>query len=60
MSKIRVLLISGDNNHRWQWTTPYFKRVLEGSGLFNVDITEQPSEILGDAAKLSEDPAFSA
>jgi hypothetical protein len=42
---IRVLFISGRNNHRWKLTTPSIKRTLEDSGRFRVDVTEKPSEI---------------
>ncbi|MBC8373623.1 MAG: ThuA domain-containing protein, partial [Planctomycetes bacterium] len=39
---IRVLFITGRNNHRWQLTTPSLKKTLEDSGRFKVDVTEKP------------------
>jgi len=42
---IRVLFITGRNNHRWQLTTPSLKKTLEDSGRFKVDVTEKPAEI---------------
>lgn len=40
-----VLLISGNNNHEWQKTSPLFKQILEDSGYFKVDITEKPDTL---------------
>ena len=42
---IRVLFITGRNNHRWQLTTPSIRKTLEDSGRFKVDVTEKPAEI---------------
>ncbi|MCP4375884.1 MAG: hypothetical protein GY794_06890 [bacterium] len=42
---IRVLFITGRNNHRWKQTTPSLKKTLEDSGRFKVDVTEKPAEI---------------
>ena len=42
---IRVLFISGRNNHKWKLTTPSIKKTLEDTGRFKVDVTEKPSEI---------------
>ena len=42
---IRILFISGRNNHRWKLTTPSIKKTLEDSGRFKVDVTEKPAEI---------------
>lgn len=39
-AKLRVLLLSGSNNHDWKQTTPVIKSVLEKSGRFTVDVTE--------------------
>ncbi len=38
---LRVLLLSGANNHNWKATTPEIKRILENSGRFEVDVLEQ-------------------
>lgn len=51
---IPTLILSGANNHDWRRSTPYFKQVLEASGRFRVDITENPSETLADAAIVAQ------
>lgn len=40
--KAKVLIIDGQNNHAWQETTPVLKRLLEESGLFQVDVATTP------------------
>jgi len=35
---LRVLLLTGSNNHKWQETTPVLKEVLESTGRFAVDV----------------------
>ncbi len=42
---IRVLLLSGQNNHDWKSTTPKLKAILEADGLFMVDVTEKPDQL---------------
>lgn len=37
-SKIRVIVIDGQNNHNWRATTPLIKSALESSGRFTVDV----------------------
>ncbi|MCZ7638254.1 MAG: ThuA domain-containing protein [Verrucomicrobia bacterium] len=39
---LRVLLLSGQNNHDWRTTTPKLRAILTGSGRFTVDVTEHP------------------
>jgi len=39
---IRVLILTGRNNHNWKKTTPMLKQVLEASGKFRVDTTVPP------------------
>ena len=34
--KIRVLILTGRNNHEWRTTTPFLRTVLEASGRFDV------------------------
>lgn len=41
--RIKVLIVDGQNNHNWQETTPVWKRILEDSGLFTVDVITSPS-----------------
>jgi len=38
----RLLILSGQNNHRWQETTPLIREILTRNGTFTVDITERP------------------
>ena len=42
---IRVLIISGQNNHNWRETTPRIEEILEDSGRFTVDVTTQPEKL---------------
>lgn len=39
---VKVLIISGLNNHDWRSTTPVIERFLEASGEIEVTITEEP------------------
>ncbi len=40
--KLRLLLIDGQNNHKWTETSPLFVAIFEQSGRFNVEITTTP------------------
>ncbi|HSV98839.1 MAG TPA: HEAT repeat domain-containing protein [Sedimentisphaerales bacterium] len=40
---LNVLLFSGSNNHDWRQTTPALARILRESGVFAVDVIEEPS-----------------
>ena len=40
-AKLRVLILSGANNHDWKATTPAIKATLEESGRFVVDVEDQ-------------------
>ena len=40
---LRVLLLSGRNNHEWRETTPYLKKVLLSTGRFDVRVNEEPA-----------------
>jgi type 1 glutamine amidotransferase len=42
---VRVLILSGRNNHDWRTTTPYLKKILAGTGRFDVRVTEEPSSL---------------
>ncbi len=37
-----VLIVDGQNNHKWQSTTPVLKKLIEDTGLFRVDIATSP------------------
>jgi type 1 glutamine amidotransferase len=41
-TKIKVLIIDGQNNHQWATTTPLLRHILEASNLFTVDVTTTP------------------
>lgn len=40
-SKIQALIITGQNGHNWRATTPVLRQMLEGSGRFEVRVTEE-------------------
>src|SRR3990170_3442552 len=43
---LRVLIMSGLNNHEWQSTTPLLVRMFRGCNRFGVvDVTEQPGKL---------------
>ena len=44
--KIPVLLITGANNHWWQWTHLELVKILEESGKFEVTVTTDPETAL--------------
>jgi type 1 glutamine amidotransferase len=39
---VRVLLLSGQNNHDWRSTTPKLRAILEAGGGIQVDVIEDP------------------
>jgi len=39
---IHALIIDGQNNHDWKHTTPVLKKILEDTGLFQVDVLTTP------------------
>ena len=43
--KIRVLILSGRNNHDWRTTTPFLRKILTDSGRFDVRVEEEPAGI---------------
>lgn len=42
---IKVLLVDGQNNHKWKETSPVIKEILENSGRFNVDVCTSPKAL---------------
>ncbi|MCX6876829.1 MAG: ThuA domain-containing protein [Verrucomicrobia bacterium] len=44
-SKLRVLILSGANNHNWRETTPAIKAALEETGCFSVDVEEKVASL---------------
>jgi len=49
---IRTLLITGHNNHNWQYTSRVHADTLAATGRFIVDITDDPATFLADAKNL--------
>lgn len=41
-SKLKVLIIDGQNNHKWDITTPVLQNALESSGAFTVQVSTTP------------------
>jgi type 1 glutamine amidotransferase len=44
-SAVRVLILSGHNNHEWRVSTPMLRQMLERTGRFEVRVTEEPASI---------------
>jgi uncharacterized protein len=40
---IRVLILSGQNNHDWRSTTPFLRKLLLNTGRFDVRVNEEPT-----------------
>ncbi len=40
---LRILILSGRNNHDWRTTTPFLKGLLNDSGRFDVRVCEEPA-----------------
>jgi len=49
--KIRVLILTGRNNHDWRSTTPYLRHVLDLTGKFDVRVTEEPGGLTEETLK---------
>jgi uncharacterized protein len=41
-ARLRVLIVDGQNNHKWDITTPVLKHALESSGAFSVEVSTAP------------------
>jgi type 1 glutamine amidotransferase len=44
-NKIKILILSGNNNHAWQKTTPFLESILVESSIFDIEITNQPDTL---------------
>ena len=42
---LRVLILTGANNHDWRATTPILRATLEAGGLCQVVVTENPADL---------------
>ena len=49
---VRVLVLSGQNNHDWRTTTPQIVAILRGSGRFDVRVTEETGQAHGRRLRL--------
>lgn len=58
INAIRALIITGANNHDWEWTSPELQRLLEATGRFSVDVTRDPKATLADAEALRDYQVF--
>ncbi|MFO1490647.1 MAG: ThuA domain-containing protein [Kiritimatiellia bacterium] len=47
---VRVLLLSGQNNHDWKTTTPVLQETLAKGG-YQVEVTERPDQMTADSLK---------
>ena len=54
----KVLVISGENNHDWRWTSPSLVNILEASGRFEVEFTDNPSARLAEPSSAADIDAF--
>ena len=43
---IKVLILSGKNNHEWQKTSPVLVRIFKDAKLFSVSVTEKPETLV--------------
>lgn len=50
---LRVLVVTGANNHDWQWTAPEIAAVLRETGRFTVESTSTPARDLADRERLA-------
>lgn len=41
----KVLLLSGQNNHAWEKTTPVLRGILEDAGACSVEVTDAPQDL---------------
>lgn len=57
--KLKVLIVDGQNNHKWEITTPVLKDALESSGAFTVEVSTTPSKGAAKEAWDAWKPAFS-
>lgn len=57
-ARLPVLIVTGANNHDWEWTAPRLRGILEESGKFSADLTERPARDLADRERLRRYRAF--
>jgi len=52
MSAIKTVLLTGCNNHDWKRSAYFCRDILNATGVFDVTLTETPTESLEDPATL--------
>ena len=55
---IHALVITGQNNHDWRRSAPFCKDLLEATGKFKVDLTENPARTFADASAVKQYQLF--
>jgi type 1 glutamine amidotransferase len=55
---IHTLLLTGANNHDWRRSAPFCKDLLDRTGLFRVELTEDPPKALANRERLSNFQLF--
>ena len=58
-SKLKVLIVDGQNNHKWEITTPVLRNILETAGVFTVEVSTSPPKGSPAAAWEAWRPKFS-
>jgi uncharacterized protein len=58
-SKMKVLIVDGQNNHKWDITTPVLRNILETADIFTVDVSTSPPKGAPTAAWDTWRPKFS-
>ena len=43
-SNLKALIVTGQNNHNWQKSSPYLKDILDKSNIFNAEILISPEQ----------------
>lgn len=55
---LRAMIVTGQNNHNWRYTSRVHAQTLAGSGRFAVDITDDAAAALGDPANVGRYALF--
>lgn len=58
-AKLKILIVDGQNNHKWEITTPVLKHALESSGAFAVEVSTAPKKGSAPEAWAGWNPKFS-
>jgi len=56
---IKVLLLDGQNNHKWEITTPVLVHALESTGVFKVTVSTSPAKGMPQESWENWNPQFS-